>query len=154
VVAYDKPNQSGIGTSLRLECRLKPGIFGHQLAQLENPFDGVELLPADFSVAAGICIPAQFIADSCRVGGIKRALKPLDAPKAKALKSAYAAAKSFIPSPDSLWATWPDVLIACGLGKELGAIPINVCKAKPHVQMPAIISLSKTLQTSAHDTQQ
>jgi hypothetical protein len=38
VVAYDKPNQSGLETSLRLECRLKPGIFGNQLAALPNPF--------------------------------------------------------------------------------------------------------------------
>jgi hypothetical protein len=135
VVAYDKPNKLKSETNLRLECRLKPSVLGKdvlgkELAKLPNPFAGIELLPADFSDAAAIGIPAQFIADSCRIGGIKRALKPLDAPKRKALKSTYAAAKSLIPSLDSLWATWPDVLIACGLGKELGAIPAQVCKAK------------------------
>jgi hypothetical protein len=132
VVAYDKEDSLGLVTGLRLECRLKPkpAILGHQLATLANPFDHVELLPADFSDAAALGIPAQYVADSCRIGGLKRALKPLDAPKRKALKSAYGAAKSLIPDLDSLWATWPDVLIACGLGKELGAIPAMVCKAK------------------------
>jgi hypothetical protein len=46
VVAYDKPDQSG-GTNLRLECRLKPKILGHQLVNLANPFSRVQLLPAD-----------------------------------------------------------------------------------------------------------
>jgi hypothetical protein len=128
VVAYDKPNQSG-GTNLRLECRLKPKILGHQLVNLPNPFARVELLPADFSDAAGLG-HSQFIADSYRIGGIKRVLKALDKQQGKALKNAHAAAISLIPNLDSLWATWPDVLIACGLGKELGALPAKVCKAK------------------------
>jgi hypothetical protein len=49
---------------------------------------------------------------------------------AKTLKNAHAAAISLIRSLDSLWTTWPKVLIAFGLGKELGAIPAQVCKAK------------------------
>jgi len=129
VVAYDKPNHSG-DVSLRFECRLKPGILGHQLVNLPNPFAGIELFPAAFPDAAGLGIPAQFIADSCRIGGIKRALKALDKQQAKALKNAYAAAHSLIPNLDTLWATWPDVLIACGLGNELGALPAKVYKAK------------------------
>jgi hypothetical protein len=128
VVAYDKP--FGLDTSLRLECRLKPGIKGHQLATLPNPFDGIELLPANFSDAAGLSIPAQYVADSFRIGGLKRALKPLGAAQKKALKGAYETAKSILPTLDSLWATWPGVLVACGLGKELGAIPVAIYETK------------------------
>jgi hypothetical protein len=128
VIAYDKP--FGLDKSLRLECRLKPGILGHQVAILSNPFTGIELLPADFSDAAGLGIPAQYVADCFRIGGLKRALKPLDAAQKKALKGAYEAAKSLLPTLDSLWATWPDVLVACGLGKELGAISTKVYETK------------------------
>ena len=60
----------------------------------------------------------------------KRALKPLDASQRKSLKSAYEAAQSLLPSLDDLWATWPNILISYGLGKELGAIPLEVFTCK------------------------
>ncbi len=71
IVAYEKPVPGSLETHLRLEYRLKPGFFGHQVAKLENPFSGVSLIPADFSEAAGIGIPPQFIADSIRIGGLR-----------------------------------------------------------------------------------
>jgi hypothetical protein len=123
VVAYDKPLKDSLLTRLRLECRVKPGCLGHQLAQLKNPFAGVQLLPADFSKAAGIGIPAELIADSIRIGGLKRALVPLDASQRKALKKAYQQAGSLLPDLHKQWAAWPATLISHGLGKELGAVP-------------------------------
>lgn len=129
VVAYDKATPDGLGTCLRLETRLKPNLFGHQLAALANPFAKVKLLPAQFSAAANLGVPTQLIADSIRIGGLRRALKPFDAPRQKALKSAYEAAHSLLPDLDDLWTTWPDTLINCGLGKELGAIPIKAYMA-------------------------
>ncbi len=124
VVAYEKPVPGSLQSHLRLECRLKPGFFGHQVAKLENPFSGVGLIPADFSETAGIDIPAQFFADSIRIGGLKRALRALDPARRKRLKQAFKAAESVLPNLDAMWALWPDTLIGMGLGKHLGAVPV------------------------------
>ncbi len=129
IAVYDKPNPGGLGTTLRLECRLHPQVFGHQFAKIPNPFTGVGLLPANFSHTAGLDIPGQFIADTIRIGGLRRALKVLDAPRRKALKNAYAAAQSLVPNLDSLWAKWPDMLVNYGLGNQLGAVPIKAYMA-------------------------
>jgi len=129
IVAYDKANPGGLVTGVRLECRLKPKLLGYQLAGLSNPLKGVQLLQANFSDAAGIGVPSQFVADSFRIGGLRRASKPFNAPARKALKSAYVAAQSLLPNLDDLWATWPDVLVSSGLGKQLGAVPIKAYKA-------------------------
>jgi len=124
IVAYEKPVPGSLEPHLRLECRLKPGFFGHQVAGLENPFSGVRLIPAGFSQTAGIGIPAQFIADSMRIGGLKRALAVLDPAQRKALKKTFKAAESVLPNLDALWASWPEILIGMGLGKHLGAVPV------------------------------
>jgi hypothetical protein len=123
VVAYDKPQEDSLVIRLRLECRLKPRCLGLQLARLENPFAGVQLLPADFSKGSGIGIPAEFITDSIRIGGLKRALVPLSAAQRNALKKAYQQAESLLPDLHEEWAAWPATLISYGLGKELGALP-------------------------------
>ena len=124
VVAYDKPLEGSLVTRLRLECRLKPRCLGYQLAQLKDPFAGVQLLRAGFSEGSGIGVPAELIADSIRIGGLKRALLPLDASQRKALKKAYKDATSLLPNLDEAWAAWPDILASYGLGKELGAVPV------------------------------
>ena len=124
VVAYDKPLEGSLVTRLRLECRLKPRCLGYQLAQLKDPFAGVQLLRARFSEGSGIGVPADFIADSIRIGGLKRALVPLDASQRKALKKAYKDATTLLPNLDEAWAAWPDILASYGLGKELGAVPV------------------------------
>jgi hypothetical protein len=129
IVVYDKPNEDKLDTHLRLECRVKPGILGRELAELPNPFSGVKLIPANFADAAGLDIPSQFIADSIRMGGLKRALKPLDKSAQKALRAAFTSAQSQLPSVDDLWATWPEVLKSCGLGKQLGAVPVKTYMA-------------------------
>ena len=74
--------------------------------------------------ASGIGIPAQFIADSIRIGGLNRALLPLDPARRKAFRKAYKAAASVMPNLDEAWAAWPSTLVDYGLGEELGAIPI------------------------------
>jgi hypothetical protein len=125
IVIYDKPNEDGHGTHLRLETRLKPRILGRELAQLPNPFAGLKLYPATFPDAAALGIPSQYIADSMRIGGVKRAGKPLDKSQRIALEKARAAASSLIPNLDTLWAAWPEVLKGYGLGKQLGAIPVQ-----------------------------
>jgi hypothetical protein len=124
VVAYEKSFAGSSETHLRLECRLKPGFYGAQVAKLENPFSRVKLIPVDFFDPAEIGIPAQFIADSIRIGGVKRALWALDPTQRKALKKAFKGAESLLPSLDALWALWPQTLISCGLGKHLGAVPV------------------------------
>jgi len=129
IALYDKPIDGELGTTLRLETRLHPKILGQQLAAIANPFTGIGLVPANFSDSAGLNIPAQYIADSVRLGGIRRALEPLDAPGKKALKKAYGASQSLIPNLDALWAKWPETIANCGLGKQLGAIPIKAYKA-------------------------
>ena len=123
VVAYEK-SVAGSGEScLRLECRVKPRIWGYEMHSLTNPFAGVELVPANFSATAGLAMPPEFIADSIRVGGIKRAYKPLDSQQRKALRKAWTGATPIISKLDVLWTTWPDLLISYGLGKHFGVFP-------------------------------
>ena len=74
--------------------------------------------------ASVIGIPAQFIADSIRIGGLNRALLPLDPAQRKVFRKAYKAATSLLPNLDQAWADWPSTLIDYGLGEELGASPI------------------------------
>ena len=124
MVAYEKPIEGSFDTRLRLEQRLKPRCLGRELAKLPNPFANVQLLLVDFLDASGIGIPAQFIADSIRIGGLNRALLPLDPAQRKAFKKTYKAATSLLPNLDQAWADWPSTLIGYGLGEELGAIPI------------------------------
>ena len=122
VVAYEKPIEASSASCLRLECRLKPGILGHQLINLKNAFAGIDLIPEDFSVAGGLPIHHQFIADSIRLGGLKRALRPLGTAQRKQLKTAYSAASPLIPNLDVFWAQWPHALESCGLTKGLGIL--------------------------------
>jgi hypothetical protein len=122
IVAYQKPVV--IGSQLRLETRLKPRCLGKHIAALANPFAKVQLIPADFSATSDLPIPAQFIADSMRIGGLKRALAPLPADQRKILREAYANAQELVPNLDALWAKWPEALIGYGLGKHLGAVPV------------------------------
>jgi hypothetical protein len=125
IVIYDKPNEHGHGTHLRLETRLKPRVQGRQIAQLPNPFADVSLVPATFPDAAALGIPAQLIADSMRIGGMKRVRKVLPKSQFLALAKARAAATSLLPKLDTLWTAWPDVLKGYGLGKQLGAVPVE-----------------------------
>ena len=82
--------------------------------------------------ASGIGIPAQFIADSIRIGGLNRALLPLDPAQGKAFRKAYKAAASVMPNLDEAWAAWPSTLIEYGLGEELGAFKvIGPCSGIP-----------------------
>ncbi len=120
VVAYEKSTTATSESCLRLECRLKPGILGYQLFELKNPFASVELISADFSADTNLAIPAQFIADSIRIGGLKRAVLPLQPHEKKALKKAYATAHTLIPNLKGFWSQWPETLADCGLAEELG----------------------------------
>jgi len=126
VVAYEKPLEGSLPTLLRIERRLKPRCYGYEVATLPNPFANVQLLPVDALDVSGIGIPAQFIADSIRIGGLNRALLALDPAQRKALKKAYKAATSIMPNLDEAWGAWPSTLIGYGLGKELGATPVMV----------------------------
>jgi hypothetical protein len=84
----------------------------------------VQLIPADFSANSGLTIPPQFIADSMRIGGLKRAVSALALVERKPLRLAYANAQELVPNLDALWAKWPAALIGYGLGKHLGAVPV------------------------------
>jgi hypothetical protein len=153
VVAYDKPQEGGVDARLRLECRLKPRCLGYELAQLDNPFAGVQLLPADFSEASGIGIPSQLIADSIRIGGLKRVLLALDPEQRKLLRKAHKDAVSLLPNLDAAWAGWPSILASYGLGKELGAVPVMApgtsfaIDCKP--MMPSAKGANVALQSTA-----
>jgi hypothetical protein len=120
VVAYEKPIEGSSDSCLRLECRLKPGIPGHQLINLKNPFASINLIPENFSELAELPIHHQFIADSIRIGGLKRALRPLNTAQRKQLKAAYSTASPLIPDLNAFWAQWPEALDCCGLAKEFG----------------------------------
>jgi hypothetical protein len=124
VVAYEKSSKGSLSTHLRLECRLKPRCRGSEVAALKNPFAEVKLFPANFSEASGIAIPAQFIADSIYIGGLKRALLALTPVQRKLLKKAYKDAISLLPNLDAAWSAWPSTLVSLGLGKELGAVSV------------------------------
>ncbi len=123
-VAYQKPLGGSMGTGLRLERRLKPGCLGQEVASLKNPFHRILLIPANFSEGLDFGIPAELLADSVRIGGIKRPMRMLDPARRKKLKLAFEKTVSLMPNLDHLWTTWPATLIGLGLGYELGALPM------------------------------
>jgi hypothetical protein len=129
VVAYTKVDKSSGNIGTRLECRLKPKCFGHQVAELANPLAKVELLSVDALQGLSLGFPHQVLADSIRVRGLKRALAVFDAPQRKLIIETLTASKSLLPDATELWAKWPEALIDVGLGKELGAIPGPWAKA-------------------------
>ena len=130
IAAYDKDLFGNGETSLRLECRIKPQCYGYQLVSVDNPFEKVRLLPANFMAGCGLGIPWELVADTMRIGGLKRALRFLEKKQRNSLKHALAEAETMLPDPAALWAAWPQTLISCGLGKELGAIPVNFLTPK------------------------
>jgi hypothetical protein len=123
IVSYDKSIDGSPLTRLRLEMRLKPNVKGQQIAALPNPFAGVALIPSTFGDLANLGIPSQYIADSFRIGGLKRAMQALPLQQRRALKKAFQSSQSLLPSLDELWASWPHTLVAQGLGPHLGALP-------------------------------
>ena len=101
----------------------KATLPGYQLAHLKDPFARVQLLRAGFAEGIGIGVPARFIADSIRIGGLKRALLPLD-PRSARHSKRRTKTRSLLPNLDEAWAAWPEILAGYGLGKELGAVPV------------------------------
>jgi hypothetical protein len=101
----------------------KPRCSGYEIAALKNPFARVQLIPANFADAIELGIPTQFIADSVRIGGLKRALEPLGSDQRRAVRKAYKEAASVLPNLEDEWSRWREILVGYGLGKHLGALP-------------------------------
>lgn len=120
IVCYEKRPQHGGESHLRLECRVKPLIPGYKIWDINNPFAKADLLPADFSMAAGLSVHPQFIADAVRIGGLKRAVRVLSLSEGNALKSAFKSAAGLIPDLDQCWLQLPEALQINGLAKQFG----------------------------------
>jgi hypothetical protein len=126
-VAYTKTDNETGEMFLRFECRLKPKCLGVQVATLPNPLSGTKLIPVAALHELNLGFPTQLLADSIRVRGINRALKPLDKKSHAAVVKAIKESQSLLPDGDALWSLWPQALIAVGLGDELGAsVPANI----------------------------
>jgi hypothetical protein len=157
IVAYARPVQGGSASHLRLERRLKPRCLGHVLANLEDPFARVALIPADFVDGLALGIPGRLLSDSIRIGGVKRVLQVLNPAQRKALKKAYQQAESVLHDLHDQWAAWPDALISCGLGKELGALPVMVPGSGSAINcnptQPDAVTADIAVQSTALDNQ-
>lgn len=122
IVCYTKPDPATGQSSLRLERRLRPKIYGLEVADLRNPFAKIELLHVDALASLGLGFPTQFFADSVRLRGLSRALEALPKDQRKAVKTLLTATPNIVPDANQIWCRWKDSLIATGLGHELGAL--------------------------------
>lgn len=126
-VAYTKTDKETGEIFLRFESRLNPKCLGMQVATLDNPLKGVKLIPVTALEALDLGFPTQLLADSIRVRGIKKAIKPFDKQARKAVEKAIEQAASLLPDGETLWSQWPQALISIGLGEELCAtVPKNI----------------------------
>lgn len=94
--------------------------MGKFIASIANPFAGVKLFDVNAIGLAGIAVAAQMIADSIRIGGVKRALQHLSPGEGKLLIKSLDKSNSILPDPIALWLLWPETLKASGLGAPLG----------------------------------
>ena len=131
IVAYSKGISGELLAGTRLECRLKPKCLGAEIANLPNPFGKIQLIPVAAVSKAGIGIPEPFLSDCIRVRGLRPVLKLLAPQQRKTLESMLAKYPSMLPDMNDTWSSWPDVLIGCGLGKELGATSLDHAKKYP-----------------------
>jgi hypothetical protein len=120
VVAYTKVDNTTGTVGTRLECRLKPKCCGKNIVELKNPLAKMKLLSVAVLNGLALGFPAQLLADSIRLRGVKRAIAILSAEQRKLISKALASSESLLPNPEELWAGWPDALMKVGLGKELG----------------------------------
>jgi hypothetical protein len=90
---------------------------------MKNPFMHVDLLPAAALDDIGLPVPPEIVADSIRGRGLARVVSKFEPKMRKAILQALSEASSLLPTPNEIWAGWPQALINVGLGKELGAIP-------------------------------
>jgi hypothetical protein len=97
---------------------------------MKNPFARMWLIDAKFAEAAGLPVPASYIADSMRLGGLKRALRDLSKMQRIALRKALKAAAPILTDTESQWSLWQDTLIDSGLGTGLGAVPVKMYTLK------------------------
>jgi hypothetical protein len=153
VVAYTKTLEDGTKV-LRLESRTKPRCLGHEIAKIKNPFARIWLISAKCAEAAGLPIPTQYIADSMRLGGLKRALRSLSKKQQTSLRKALKAANPILTDTESQWSLWQKTLIDSGLGIGLGAIPIEMFWYPALEAIPKVASHESGTHTDGHpDTQ-
>ncbi|MEY9221629.1 hypothetical protein [Bradyrhizobium ottawaense] len=117
-VAYSKLHDDG-RSSLRLERRLKPRFRLHDLDALTAPFANVHMIPTEaFSPHLNGIEPEHFF-DSIRVRGLSRVINKLPTAQRRAIKTMLQdKGNSVIPSAESIWRHWPELLHENGLGTQ------------------------------------
>jgi hypothetical protein len=121
-VAYTKTHKVTGQGSLRIERRLTGRCIGHEWPAIADPFRVVQLVHTQSILPLlGGLIPQQFF-DSVRIRGLNRVLTTLPAAQRKAIKSVLGdPAQSLLPSTETIWSGWPQLLEESGLGFLLTA---------------------------------
>lgn len=113
-VTYDKSVGRNQAPVLRLERRILPKCFGHELPSLADPFSKLVLVRTE--PLKPLLLPAAptLFFDSARMRGINRAMASLPSPQRKAIDKALKQPGITIIG-DDIWKVWPEALQASGL---------------------------------------
>ena len=101
----------------RIEARRKPNLPFLSLPDMPNPFAKTEILDLSVINSLDPAYVLQLFRDSCRVRGLKAALKILPSPvRSKFLKTLNGTGYQWW-NPDAIWEGWPENLDSLGLIK-------------------------------------
>ncbi|MGX4802076.1 hypothetical protein [Bradyrhizobium guangdongense] len=115
-VAYSKVHGDG-QSSLRLERRLKPRVRLHDLTALTDPFAKVHMIPTEAFLPHLNGIEPEHFFDSIRVRGLSPVINKLPSRPRRAIKAMLQdKGNSVIPSLESIWKYWPELLHDMGFG--------------------------------------
>jgi hypothetical protein len=116
-VAYTRRHKMTDEQSLRIERRLKPRCYGFHLADLNDPFQKIQLIRTQSLLPhLGGMNPEHFF-DSVRLRGFGHVVAKLPPAQRRAIKSVLKDAdSSLLPSTNVTWSSWPRVIDDSGLG--------------------------------------
>jgi hypothetical protein len=112
---YTRHNDAG--PSLRVERRLKPRCRGSEVVFLTDPFRVIQTVHTEslLPFLDGL-VPDQFF-DSVRVRGFSHVLATLSPVQRRTIKAVLKdPAQSRLPSTETIWRSWPQLLRSSGFG--------------------------------------
>jgi hypothetical protein len=116
-VVYTKRQKMTESSLLRIERRMKPRCHAHQLSNLHDPFDKIQLVHTESLVAHVDDLNTEHLFDSIRVRGFTHVVSKLPPAQKRIVRSILDNVdRSLLPSTSEIWRSWPQLLRSSGFG--------------------------------------